>query len=209
MNVAQRETMPKEPASSAAAPFRRLGEVVAQVQFHLLAPQHRVALHRAPFSCSVMVVACFREDGAILMVQAAGEDAPWDLPHGTLPPGQEPGPHAGRLLAELCGVTPAETPRPFGVIDWGPAASAAGWGLTACLISHLGTVGPLLKTSWAARRAFFPLPEALLRAPPDPWQAVRRQTLQEANTVFDATRDYWFMQRLDIHTLNDPDDVVR
>lgn len=208
MNAAQPHMVTQQPASSAASPFWRLGEVVAQAQFHLLTPQHRAALYRAAFSCTVVVVTCFRDDGAILMVQAASEDAPWDLPHGALPHGQDLSTAGAHLLIDLCGITAADPPRPFGVIDWGPAASAAGWGLTACLMGHLGMVKPLLKTSWAVRRAFFPLPEALLRAPPDPWQAVRRQTLQEAASVFDAARDYWLMQALEADNLIPLDDVL-
>ncbi|HMA34013.1 MAG TPA: hypothetical protein VKY74_05975 [Chloroflexia bacterium] len=207
MDVAQRQqASPSHPG--AAGPFRYLEEVVAQARFRTVAPAHLTTLYKAPVPCTAVVIACFRGDGSLLMLRAAGSDSAWDLPHGVLPKGQEPAPYATQLLAELGGVRAAAPLRLFGMIDWGPAAIAAGWGWTACLIGDVGAIQALPGHPWVSGRAFVPLPEALRRAVPDLWYTLKRKTLEEASAVFDADRDFWLLQTLAALSLADRDDVL-
>src|SRR4051794_14391883 len=173
----------------APSPSRHLAQVVAQARFQAYSPQHLLAFANVPVPCTAVVIACFREDGNILVLQPQGETAPWDLPHGSLPRGEEPAAYAGRLLEELAGITTGQPLSLYGVIDWGATATAAGWGWTACLFGSVGQVQPLPKTSWAAHRAFLPLDEAEARAPVDIWEHLRRETLEAAIAAFDANRD--------------------
>lgn len=179
-----------------------------QARFHRLTPDQARWLAAQPVPCTAVVVTCFREDGNILMLQPAGTAPPWDLPHGVLPRGADAAGHAGRLLAHLAGVQVAGPLALFGMIDWGASAVAAGWGRTACFWGPVGRVAPLPPGSWAVRRTFLPLAQALHRAPPDIWRPLRGTTLAEAATVFDATRDFWLLQTLDALTRSDLDEVL-
>src|SRR6478609_7017816 len=84
-----------------ASAFLYLEEVVAQAHFRAVAPAHLVALYHAPVPCTAVVIACFRDDGDLLLVRAAEDGQTWDLPHGLLPRGVEAGPYASELLAGL------------------------------------------------------------------------------------------------------------
>ena len=158
--------------------------------------------------CSAVVVACFRADGNLLLLQPGGPGAAWDLPHGPLPRGREPAEYGAQLLATQSGVTVAAPLYLFGILDWGGEATAAGWGWTACLFGLVGRVAALPRGSWAARRAFLPLDAAFNRNATDPWQRLRRETLEEAAAVFDSVRDYWLIESLDALALHDLEDVL-
>ena len=191
-----------------AGPPGRGARPEGQARFHSLTPDQARWLAAQPVPCTAVVVTCFREDGNILMLQPAGTAPPWDLPHGVLPRGADAAGHAGRLLAYLAGVQVAEPPALFGMIDWGASAVAAGWGLTACFWGPVGRVAPLPSSSWAVRRTFLPLDQALHRAPPDTWRRLRGATLAAAATAFDAKRDFWLLQTLDAMTRSDLDELL-
>lgn len=174
--------------------FRYLEEVVEQAHFRAIAPAHLAALYHAPVPCTAVVVACFRDDGDLLLVRPVDGSETWDLPHGLLPRGVDPGPYAAELLAALAGVRFAAVPTLFGLIDWGPAAIHAGWGWTACLWGTVGAIGGLPEGSWAGGREFLPPDAALARITADCWGDLRRHAVREAGMVFDSARDYWLMQ---------------
>jgi hypothetical protein len=198
------------PGATPEAPgaARHLAQVVDQARFQAYSPDQFLTFASLPVPCTAVVIACFREDSHILMLQPQGEAAPWDLPHGALPHGEEPISYAGRLLCDLAGVTTAQPLSLYGAIDWGATATAGGWGWTACLFGGVAEIGTLPKTSWAARRAFLPLGEAQARSPGDLWVHLRQQTLESAAAAFDTTRDYWLLQTLDAISLNDLNDTL-
>ncbi len=183
-------------ADTAAGPAKSSGyldAVSGQACFRALLPTYQAALAQATVPCTALVVACFRDDGALLMVRpAAPAAAAWDLPHGKLPLTANLTDYAEELLAHHTGVWPA-TLRLFGLIDWGPAAIQAGWGWTACLWGAVGAIGRLPPGTWGGR-AFLPPGEAQARTVADCWGALRRQTLAAATAQFTAECDYWLVQ---------------
>ncbi|MDQ2809990.1 MAG: hypothetical protein M3Z04_24185 [Chloroflexota bacterium] len=180
--------------SAGAGSFRYLEEVVGQAQFRPLAADQPIAWGRLTVPCTAVVVACFRDDGALLMVcpPAAPPATAWDLPHGKVPPAADPTDYAEELLAQRTGVWPV-TLTPFGLIDWGPTALQAGWGWTACLGGPVGVIGRLPPGTWGGR-AFVPPVEAPTRTAGDCWGALRRQTIAAAIAQFAGGCDYWLLQ---------------
>jgi hypothetical protein len=111
------------------------------------------------------------------------------------------------LLTDLGGVTPAQLLQVFGLVDWGPAARAAGWGWTACLFGHAGAITPVPLPSAVSGRAFLPAAQIPATVPPDPWQRVRGAMLQAATECSAAARDFWLLQTLDALIMYDLADV--
>ena len=89
-----------------AESVRYLQEVVGQAQFRSLAAAEPVAWGQLAVPCTAVVVACFRDDGALLMVCPPGAPPAWDLPHGKVPPAANPADYAEELLAQRTGVWP-------------------------------------------------------------------------------------------------------
>jgi len=155
--------------------------------------------------CTAVTVACFRADGALLTWRGR-RDQVWDVPYYALPPGADAAQYATHLLMDLGGVAPAFLLQVFGLVDWGPAARAAGGGWTACLFGHVGTITPLPLPSAVSGRAFLPVAQ-IPAAAPDPWHRVRGVMLRAATDCFMATRDFWLLQTLDALIMYDLDDV--
>jgi hypothetical protein len=183
-----------------------LGKVGAQAAFHRLAARHLAALYAAPVPCTAVTVACFREDGALLTWRR-GRDQPWDLPACALAPGADAAQYAAHVLTDLGGIAPAERLQVFGLVDWGPAARAAGWGWTACLFGQVGAVDPLPRPAQVSGRAFLPVARIPPGLPADPWPRLRGALLQAATELFAAARDFWLLQTLDALIMYDLDDV--
>jgi hypothetical protein len=180
----------------------------SQAQFQVCTPRELPILARSPVPCTAVVIACFREDGNVLLLQPTTPGQAWDLPHGPLPAGHNPITYSSALLTTLSGIAPAEPLYLFGIIDWGAAARASGWGWTACLFGQVGRMTRLPKSSWACRRAFLPSAEALARTSPDSWQRLRRETLEQAVAVFESLRDFWLVASLDAVSRSDLDDLL-
>lgn len=181
--------------------------ISVQAAFYPLTARHLAALYAAPVRCAAVTITCFREDGALLTWRSR-RDPLWDVPYCVLPPGADPAHFATHLLANAAGVMPAQRLQVFGLLDWGPAARAAGWGWTACLFGNVGAVTPLPGPSEVSGRAFLPPGQIRAGAPPDPWQRVRRSMLQEATGLFVAARDFWLLQTWDALIMYDLDDVL-
>ncbi len=181
-------------------------QVVGQAQFRPLAADS-IAWGQLAVPCTAVVVACFRDDGALLMVCPPGvAAAAWDLPHGKVPPAADPTDYAEELLAQRTGVWPV-TLAPFGMVDWGPAAVQAGWGWTMCLWGSVGVIGRLPPGTWGGR-AFVPPTEAPTRTAADCWSVLRRQTVAAAIAQFVGGCDYWLLQSGGaLHTLVSDDSL--
>ena len=182
-------------------------------EVHALAapPARFVALAagaRLPGPCAALLVACFRADGGLLMVQAAAPHEAWDVPHGPLLPTftSDPGAAAITLVARLCGVEMATRPLPYGYIQWETAAPDPH--LTACMLGEVGRVVPLPAQSWAARRAFLHPHDAIHRLPADGWSSLRRACLEAALSAAASARDFWLIQPLDAISRADLEDVL-
>ena len=170
-------------------------------------------LHRHPAGVfAAVLITCFRADGGVLMLRRAGPGRNWDMPHGPIPSGRGTparlGPLASDVLYELSGVRPAGRPVLYGMIDWGPTATRAGWGWTACLMAEVGSVDPLPPDSWAGSRAFLSPERVLDQLPADSWGMLRRDCLVFALTAFDETRDFWLLQPLDPDALAGTDTLL-
>src|SRR3954469_18865583 len=90
------------------------------------------ARRRPPVLCAALLVACFRADNCLLMLERPAPHDIWDLPHGSM---ARPDNNlsklsqlAAQLVYSLSGVRLAQPPIPYGYIDWGPHAAQAGWG---------------------------------------------------------------------------------
>jgi hypothetical protein len=177
----------------------------AQAAFHRLSAWHLAALYEAPVPCTAVTVTCFRAERALLTWRRR-RDQVWDVLYYPLPPGADAAQYAAHLLADLGGVAPAQLLQVFGLIDWGPAARAAGWGWTACLVGHVGAITPLPLPSEVRGRVFLPAAEIPATAP-DPWQRVRGAMLRAATECFAAAHDFWLLQTWDALIMYDLDDV--
>ena len=157
---------------------------------------------RPPVLCAALLVACFRADSCVLMLQRPPPQSAWDLPHASIP---QPDTNlsklaqfAARTVYDLSGVRLATPPVPYGYIDWGPHATQAGWGWTACLYGEIGTLDALPPGSWAQQREFFNLPDLLAETPADAWASLRQRCIAAAFDAYDDSRDFWLLQPLDV-----------
>src|SRR5690348_12166569 len=121
---------------------RLLIEAGAPAAFHRLSARHLAALYEAPVPCPAVTIACFRADEALLTWRNR-RDQVWDVSYYALPPGAAVAQYATHLLTDLGAVAPAPLQQIFGLIDWGAAARAAGWGWTGCLFGHVGAITAL------------------------------------------------------------------
>jgi hypothetical protein len=171
-------------------------------------PGHR--RRRPAVMCSALLVACFRADTCLLMLQRPPPHDAWDLPHGAIP---QPDTNlskltnlAAQLVHALSGVRLAALPVPYGYIDWGPRAAQAGWGWTACLYGEVGEVEPIPAGSWAQKRAFLHPHELLAQSPADAWAILRHRCIAAAFDAFDDSRDFWLIQPVESLNGVPPDD---
>lgn len=186
-------------------------EIVNLLSEARFVPGHR--RRRPAVMCSALLVACFRADSCLLMLQRPPPHDTWDLPHGAIP---QPDTSlskltqlAAQLVYGLSGVRLAALPVPYGYIDWGPRAAQAGWGWTACLFGEIGAIDPIPASSWAHKRDFFNLPDLQVQDLDDAWTVLRQRCITAAFDAYDDSRDFWLLQPLPTGALDHENGAVR